>query len=275
MIKKFADDTKCYMVVENEQDRIRFQTMLHNLENWSTEWQMLFNMDKCHVIHAGKQNPQFGYMWGGGELVVTEVEKDVGVMVTSNLKPSLQCATAAKKANMVLGQLARGVTYRDRITFIRLYQVFVLPHLSYAVQAWAPYNKADKEILEKVQKRAVMMVTNIRGSYEERLAILKMRTLEDRRVRGDLIETYKILSGKSNVDPQTWFTFASDNEAAARTRSTTGHLNLVQPPIPKTDLRKYFYSNRVVSPWNQLPDHVKMAQKTDGFKSAFDLYSGY
>ena len=52
---------------------------------------------------------------------------------------------------MVLGQLARGVTYRDRVTFIRLYQVFVLPHLSYAVSAWAPYNKADKDLLEKVQ----------------------------------------------------------------------------------------------------------------------------
>ena len=80
---------------------------------------------------------------------MTEAEKDVGVMVTSNLKPSVQCANAAKKANMVLGQITRGVTFRDRTTFIRLYQVFVLPHLSYAVQAWAPFNKADKELLER------------------------------------------------------------------------------------------------------------------------------
>jgi ribonuclease P/MRP protein subunit RPP40 len=63
----------------------------------------------------------------GGELEVTEAEKDVGVMITANLKPSLQCARVAKKANMVLVQLARGVTYRNRVTFIRLYQVFVLP----------------------------------------------------------------------------------------------------------------------------------------------------
>ena len=151
--------------------------MLNNMEDWSKDWQMLFNIDNCHVIHSGRENPQFGYLWGGGDLAVTEEEKDVGVMVTSSLKPSVQCARASKKDNMVLGQLARGVTYRDRVTFIRLYQVFVLPHLSYAVSAWAPYNKADKELLEKVQKRAVMMVTNIRGSYEERLSTLKMRTL--------------------------------------------------------------------------------------------------
>ena len=52
---------------------------------------------------------------------------------------------------MVLGQLARGVSYRDRVTFVRLYQVFVLPHLSYSAPAWAPYSIADKEMLEKVQ----------------------------------------------------------------------------------------------------------------------------
>ena len=236
---------------------------------------MLFNMDKCHVIHAGKQNPKYSYQWGGGDLVVTEEEKDVGVMVTSNLKPSIQCARAAKKANLVLGQLARGITYRDKVTFMRLYQVFVLPHLSYAASAWSPYNKADKEILEKVQQRAVMMVTNIRGSYEQRLAILGMRTLEDRRVRGDLIESYKILSGKSFVNSETWFTLAKVKENAVSTRVTTGHLNLIQPPIPQTELRRNFFSHRVVPIWNQLPNHVKMVQTTNGFKSAFDSYTGY
>ena len=77
LVKKFADDTKCYMVVETEKNRMRFQTMLNNLEHWSTEWQMLFNMDKCHVIHAGRQNHHYGYMWGGGVLETTESEKEV------------------------------------------------------------------------------------------------------------------------------------------------------------------------------------------------------
>ena len=236
---------------------------------------MLFNMDKCYVIHSGRGNPQFGYLWGGGDLAVTEEEKDVGVMVTSSLKPSVQCARASKKANMVLGQLARGVTYRDRVTFIRLYQVFILPHLSYAVSAWAPYNKVDKELLEKVQKRAVMMVTNIRGSYEERLSTLKMRTLEDRRIRGDMIETYKILSGKSDVNPESWFNLSKVKEDAVNTRAASGYLNIIQPPVPKTDLRRHFFSHRVVQFWNQLPNSVKMVETTNGFKNAYDSHTGY
>ena len=45
------------------------------------------------------------------------------------------------------------------------------------------------------------MVTNLRGTYEERLATLKMRAVEDRRVRGNLIKTFKILSGKRSLFP--------------------------------------------------------------------------
>ena len=149
---------------------------------------------------------------------VTEAEKDVGVMITSNLKPSVQCA---KVANMILGQLARGVTYRN-----------------------------------KVQKRAIMIVTNIRGSYEERLAILEIRTLEDRRLRGDLIETFKILAGQSDGIYETWFNLARDQVGSASTRAMTGHLNLVPPPQAR-ELRRNLFSHRVVNHWNQLPASVQ------------------
>ena len=107
--------------------------------------------------------------------------------------------------------------------------MFVLPHLSYSVQAWAPYIMDDKELLEKVQRRAIMMVSNMKGTYQERLAILGMRTLEDRRLRGNLIETYKILSGKSDVRYQTWFQLAKDEVGTVATRAKTGHLNLSRP----------------------------------------------
>ena len=109
--------------------------MLDNLGKWSSDWQMLFNVDKCHVLYVGKKNPKFEYSWGDGKLEVAEEEKDVGVIVTATLKPSLQCAKAAKKANQVLGQMSRGITYRDKYTFTRLYKVYVRPHLQYCSSA--------------------------------------------------------------------------------------------------------------------------------------------
>ena len=52
-------------------------------------------------------------------------------------------------------------------------------------------------------------------------------------------------------------------------------MNLVQPPIGKTDVKKNFFSQCVVSNWNQLPEHVKKADKTNGFKNSLDEYLGY
>ena len=96
IIKKFADDTKCMMVVESDEDMDRFQLMFDNLSNWSSERQMTFNTDKCHVLHTGRNNQKYTYQWGSGHLATTTYEKDVGVIIADSLKPSLPCAEAAK-----------------------------------------------------------------------------------------------------------------------------------------------------------------------------------
>ena len=110
-------------------------------------------------------------------------------MFSSSLKPSLQCAKAASRANQVLGQMARSVTYRDKFTFIRLYKVYVRPHLQYCSPAWSPYSVGDRKVLESVQRRAVNMVSNIPGSYEQKLKHLGLTTLEENRRRGDMVNT--------------------------------------------------------------------------------------
>jgi hypothetical protein len=68
----------------------------------------------------------------------------------------------------VLSQLSRAFHLRERHTFIRLYKQYVLPHLEFAIQAWSPWLQKDKETLEKVQRRAVGMVSGLKGrTYEE------------------------------------------------------------------------------------------------------------
>jgi len=82
-----------------------------------------------------------------------------------------------------------------------LYKGFIRPHLEYAIQAWSPYLKKDIEYLEKVQRRATKLVKGL-GSmpYSKRLDVLKLTTLEKRILRGDLIEVYKLLTGRENID---------------------------------------------------------------------------
>ena len=270
VLKKFADDTKWGMVVESETHRQLFQEGLDSLMKWSVDWQMLFNVDKCHVIHAGRSNNNYQYTMGGKVLKEVDYEKDVGVLLHKSFRPSLQCAKAAAKANCVLGQLSRGIGFRDKKTFIGLYKSFVRPHLDYCSQVWSPWNLGDIEVLEAVQRRAVGMVTDLRGNtYEERLAELGMVTLEKRRERGDLIQAYKTLSGKDQVDPHTWFQCVQPRDIGMTTRALTGSMNVVRNE-GRTDIRRNFWSVRVCDPWNRLPDEIKDQATTNSFKNALD-----
>ena len=268
---KFADDTKWAMVVETEEQRRIFQEGIRRLEAWSTEWQMLFNEDKCHILHLGGKNAKFSYSMGGRVLEEVDNEKDLGVIIHSSLKPSMQCARAAGRANQVLGQLGRAVTYRDKKTFLKLYSVYVRPHLEYAVQSWCPYTLEDKAVLEKIQKRSVSMVSNFKSkSYEDKLREAGMITLEARRQRGDMLEMFKIMTKKENVDSSFWFENLEDHRGSGMsTRKSSGLYNVRQHPC-NTDLRRNFFSQRVCTTWNSLPDHIKASTSVNMFKNKYD-----
>ena len=55
-VLKFADDTKLVARVGSEEDRERLRQDLVELYKWSEDWQMLFNLDKCAVMHSGFAN---------------------------------------------------------------------------------------------------------------------------------------------------------------------------------------------------------------------------
>ena len=115
------------------------------------------------------------------------------------------------------------------------------------------------------------MVTNFKGkTYEEKLAEAGMTTLEERRKRGDLIQAYRVLNEVDNVDPSLWFTRELPRAGAASTRQADGFMNVVRRNESKLDIRKNFWSNRVVDSWNSLPDSVKQTKTLDWFKNSID-----
>ena len=219
---KFADDSKLLKTIEGEIDRVKLQDELNALHKWCIDWGMLLNLDKCKVLHCGRNNPCFSYYIDGfapaGHIIGDTVEeKDLGVIIHQSLKPSRQCAEAAKKANQVLGQMSRSFTYRDK-TWVRLYTTYVRPHLEYAVQAWNPWFQADIDCLENVQRRAIRMVSGLHGkTYEDKLREVGLTTLKERRIRGDMLLTWRARSGNLHLDPDQWFT-PSDDHYQIRTR---------------------------------------------------------
>ena len=103
-----------------------------------------------------------------------------------------------------------------------LYKALVRPHFEYAVQFWAPSLRKDIEWLESVQARATKLISDIRGfSYERRLMKLDLFSLDVRRLRGQLIETFKIIKGINRIDFRTLFSMSSN-----QTRSNGWKLDL-------------------------------------------------
>ncbi|XP_014675320.1 PREDICTED: uncharacterized protein LOC106815379 [Priapulus caudatus] len=221
-------------------------------------------------MHLGGNNEQFEYLMtdeAGTRRVLDEIteEKDLGIWINSDLKPTLQCTRAANKAMGVLRSIKKTFKYIDKRCFLILYKTFIRPHLEYCVQAWSPYYKKDMDLLEKVQRRATKLVHSIRNlEYERRLEILGLYSLEQRRERGDLIETYKILTDKENINSNQFFTLA--------TGTTRGNPLKLFKNRSRLQLRQHFFSQRVVNAWNALPTFVVEAKTVNCFKNKLDLH---
>jgi len=99
----------------------------------------------------------------------------------------------------------------------------VRPKLEYCVQAWRPYLKKDIDLLEKVQQRATrLMMSDKSLSYNDGLQKFGLTTLETRRLRGDLIEVFKMFKGFDNIALNDFFKLSSTTEAKTRNVQTTG-----------------------------------------------------
>lgn len=267
-IGKFADDTKMCKSVSSSEGVQKLREDLIKLGNWANDWQMSFNTDKCSVIHLGKSNMKHKYSLCGSDLRDSINERDLGIIVDNSMKFSEQCNTAIKNANSTLGLIRRTIKCKSRNIITKLYKTLVRPKLEYCVQAWRPYLKKHIDNIEKVQHRATKMIEECRFlNYEDRLGQTGLTTLEERRTRGDLIEVFKMIKGLNKTDYTRFFTLATNNR-------TRGHRLKIVKNRSRLNIRKNFFSQRVVNDWNALPVVVVESESVNSFKNNYDKYVG-
>ncbi|GAB0205579.1 mitochondrial enolase superfamily member 1 [Grus japonensis] len=178
---KFAGDMKLEGVEGAPDDCAAIQ---RDLENCTERNLMKFNKGKYKVLHLWRNNPKHQYTLGAKWLESGFTERDLWVLVDTNLTVSQQCALVAKKTSSHLGCISKSTASTLRKGILLLYSTVVRPNLQSWIQFWAPQYKTVIDLLEQDHARDTKMIKGLKHLlHEERLRELGLFSLEKRRLR--------------------------------------------------------------------------------------------
>ena len=124
---------------------------------------------------------------------------------------------------------------------------------------------SDIKKIESVQRRATKLIPEFKDkTYEQRLKELRLFSMEYRRLRGDMIQVYKILNKIDRVEPNEFFKMCPN--------STRGHSKKLFKQRCQKDVRKFAFSQRIVDNWNSLTEEIVISESLNIFKSRLDKH---
>lgn len=243
------------------------QRDLNKISKWTKDWLLTLNVEKCTVLHIGRNNTKKKYYLDTTQLQPVNRQKDLGIIINYDLKWEEHIINIVKKANSLLYIVRKSFHSITPQLFLTVYKTYIRPILEFGFQIWNPYFEKDINMLEKVQRRATKLPMGFKKlEYEERLQRLKLLTLRQRRERGDLIETYKILNNYYNAGELKSFFKIKIREQSRR------HNMQLEKSVAKTLPKQHILFNRVVTAWNGLPETVINAKNVNQFKNRLDSY---
>jgi len=228
MILKYADDIKLYTKIDSITPCVSanlLQIDLNSVSEWSQTWNLKFNINKCSGLNFRLNNPKSDYLLADQVIKKTEAERDLGITIHSNLKPSLHVAQIVKDAERCLVVLKRTFLSWDQKAFLKLYKQVVHPCLEFATTVWNPQLKRDIQLLEKVQRRATRCIAGMKEkTYKESLQLLDLDSLETRQCYFDLMEMFKVINNLNSLDFHTFLCLVFINLLEAMIWKFSNHL---------------------------------------------------
>ena len=209
-------------------------------------------------MHIGSNQHYRQYRLGGDFITVSDVEKDLGILIDNKLTFHKQCSTAVTKANKLLGIIRRSFEYINADTMLYLYKSLIRPIIEYGNVIWGPHYVIDQQAIEKIQHKATKLIPELRhDSYQERLSKLSLPSLVYRRQRGDLISLYQLINQHFNIDINDFFRYQKYKPHAKRFCCVN------------------FFTLRTINNWNSLPVNVVESATVNSFKNSLDSFWSY
>lgn len=249
--KIFADDLKLYTRIISFLDEFALQHNLNLLVKWSELWQLPISFGKCIAMLISMLNQNQLHSLTPFFLNTTPLRyatniKDLGVIIDNNLQFKEHINHIVHKASCRSSLILKCFQSRNIDLLRRAFIVYVRPLLEYNSPVWSPHNVGEIKALESVQRRFTKKLPGFSElDYESRLKTLSLETLEFRRLKFDLLTTYKIIFGIIKTDLSIFFELSDYTK-------TRGHRYKLRLPLPHTNIKKFTFSNRVIEPWNSL-----------------------
>ena len=295
-MRLFADDSAIYRRIDSEEDAHLLQQDLFRLQEWTSKWQMSFNINKCktlRITRKEKNKTNFTYLMSdpqstsgsiaasdrihnqatnilttqapNGKYTALETitsDKYLGVTLDHHLSFNEHIDNITKKATSVLNLCRRNLHMCPRGTKELAYKALVRPLLEYASPAWNPHTSRNIEKIEQVQRRAARFSLGFYkygsnvGLSEKIQNDLKWPSLQHRRAQADLTMFYKIK--KHHI--------LMPFPVSVQTSPIHPHKYLHIQGLHSLAYVNSFYP-RTIRLWNQLPPLIMQAPSPEAFSS--------
>ena len=263
-ISLYADDAKVYSEITDNNSVRNLQSDINKMLAWCQQWRLSLNPDKCYLLQYNPRarQRQFNPTYQIGNVPIqskTEV-RDLGILISQDLKYHSQVDAACKKAHKEINRIRRSFKSRSPNFIKNMYKLYVRPRLEYCVEVWNPKYLGDIKKMEKVQNKMTKLARNCHNQNpNQRNLTLGLLTHEKRRLRGDLINTWK------HIEDESLFTLRNDTRVR-------GHDKTIRVPRSNILIKKHSFSTRSIDVWNSLPSEIVNTSDLNSFKRDIDSY---
>ena len=264
----FADDVKVYKIFSTPCETFNLQDDLNSICEWANTWQLQISIPKTFIVHLGYLNPCHDYRLSDNVIVSKCEVKDLGINISNDLSWHSQCIEYARKANSVANAILHCFECTDINVYMKAFDTYVRPIVEFNCYVWNPVLKMDIALIENVQKcftrRAFYKCGLPRITYSERLLFLERESLEKRRMILSMCVFYDIYYGHVHCN-------ILDNFRVP-VLSLRGNDCRLFMPFCKTNIRKIFFSFRILHVWNSLPNVIVTSNVKTAFKQRIQEY---